>query len=67
MNFDIPLIPAAIVSTIAVFAIFNVNNPIDLTDSGIAKAKTLKRAERIAKGLPKRSTEGIQINVIQIN
>ena len=47
---DIPLIPAIIGTAVAVFAVFNIENPVDLTDRGRAEARAKRRAERIAKG-----------------
>ena len=47
---DIPLIPAVLLTTGAVFAVFNIDNKVDLTDSGRAAAKRQKRLEREAKG-----------------
>ena len=47
---DIPLIPTALVTVGITFAIFNLDNPVDLTDQGIAKAKLQRRKERIEKG-----------------
>lgn len=47
---DIPFIPAVLLTTGAVFAVFNIDNKVDLTDSGRAAAKRQKRLEREAKG-----------------
>ena len=47
---DIPLVPAIIGAAVAVFAVFNIENPVDLTDRGRAEARAKRRAERIAKG-----------------
>jgi hypothetical protein len=47
---DIPLIPTALVTVGITFAIFNLDNPVDLTDQGIAKAKLQRRKERVEKG-----------------
>ena len=49
-GFDIPLVPAIIGTAVAVFAIFNIENPVDLTDRGRADARAKRRAERIARG-----------------
>lgn len=55
---DIPLIPALIVTTAGIFAIFNLENPIDLTDQGLAKARAQRRAEKLARGELPKSKEG---------
>jgi len=34
---DIPMIPAIIGTTVLVFGIFNIDNPVDLTDQGVFK------------------------------
>lgn len=47
---DIPYIPALVVSTALVFAIFNIDTDIDLTDAGKAEARRKKRAERLVRG-----------------
>ena len=47
---DIPMVPAIIGTAVAVFAVFNIENPVDLTDRGRAEARAKRRAERIAKG-----------------
>lgn len=58
MAFDIPIIPAIIGVSVGVFAIFNIENPVDLTDSGRAKAKAKRRAERLARGETIKPKEG---------
>ena len=47
---DVPLIPAVLLSTGAVFAVFNIDNKVDLTDAGRAQSKKQRRLEREAKG-----------------
>jgi len=47
---DIPLIPSLLLSTAVVFGIFNIENPVDITDAGKAEARKKRRAERIARG-----------------
>ena len=47
---DFPLIPTILVATLGVFALFNINNDVDLTDAGRADARRKRRAERIARG-----------------
>jgi len=47
---DIPLIPAVLGSTALIFALFNIDNKVDLTDVGLAKAKQKRRQERISRG-----------------
>jgi hypothetical protein len=47
---DVPLIPTLILSTAGIFAIFNIDNKIDITDKGLAEARRKKRNERIARG-----------------
>ena len=55
---DIPLVPTLIATTAVVFAIFNIDNPVDLTDQGRAKARAKARAEKLARGdLPAKSNE----------
>ena len=44
------LIPAFIFSTGLIFAIFNIENKIDITDKGLAESRRKKRNERLAKG-----------------
>jgi len=50
LHMDIPLIPTALVTVGITFAIFNLDNPIDLTDQGLAKARLQRRKEKIEKG-----------------
>jgi hypothetical protein len=54
--YDFPLIPAIGLSALGIFAIFNIENKVDLTDEGIYKMKKAKRDARIARGdvLPKK-------------
>mmetsp|Transcript_14289 Transcript_14289/g.21327 ORF Transcript_14289/g.21327 Transcript_14289/m.21327 type:complete len:89 (-) Transcript_14289:461-727(-) len=59
MTMDIPYIPALIGTAAIVFAVFNIENPVDLTDSGRAKAKAKRRAERIARGEVLKPKEGL--------
>ena len=47
---EIPLIPTALVAVGLTFAIFNLENPTDLTDQGLAKARLQRRKEKIEKG-----------------
>lgn len=58
---DIPLIPTLICTTAGIFAIFNLENPIDLTDQGLAKARAQRRAEKLAKGELPKSKEGVSV------
>ena len=58
MTMDILYIPALIGTAAVVFGIFNIENPVDLTDSGRAKAKSKRRAERIARGEVFKPKEG---------
>lgn len=50
MGLDIPLIPAIAISTAAIFAVFSIDNKMDLTDEGVYKAKKMKRDARLAEG-----------------
>lgn len=50
LHMDIPLIPTALVTVGITFAIFNLDNPIDLTDQGLAKARLQRRKEKIENG-----------------
>ena len=59
MAVDIPYIPALIGTAGLVFAIFNIENPVDLTDAGKAKAKAKRRAEKLARGESIQPKEGI--------
>jgi len=47
---DIPLIPTALVTIGITFAIFNLDNPVDLTDQGLAKARLQRRKEKLERG-----------------
>jgi hypothetical protein len=58
---DIPLIPALICTTAGIFAIFNLENPLDLTDQGLAKSRAQRRAEKLARGELPKSKEGESI------
>jgi hypothetical protein len=50
MGLDIPLIPAVALSSLAIFAVFNIDNKIDLTDEGVYKAKKARREAMRAEG-----------------
>lgn len=63
MAFDIPLIPAIIGAGVVVFGIFNIENPVDITDAGRAKARAQRRAERLARGELPKSKEGNFLNL----
>ena len=59
MSFDVPLIPAIVLSSAAVFAVFNIENKVDLTDEGRWKARKARRDAKIASGqTPPRKKEG---------
>ena len=58
MAIDIPYIPALIGTAGLVFAVFNIENPVDLTDAGKAKAKAKRRAEKLARGESIQPKEG---------
>ena len=47
---DIPTIPALIGSVAIVFGVFNLDNQVDLTDTGRAKSRAQKKAEKLVKG-----------------
>ena len=47
---DFPLIPSVLLATLGIFALFNIDNDVDLTDAGRADARRKRRAERIARG-----------------
>ena len=58
MAIDIPYIPALIGTAGLVFAVFNIENPVDLTDAGRAKTKAKRRAEKLARGESIQPKEG---------
>jgi hypothetical protein len=64
---DFPLIPVLIGTAGVVFAVFNIENPVDLTDQGRAKARSIKRSERLARGEAPKSTEGKESHHIKNN
>lgn len=47
---DIPLIPTMLVTVGVTFAIFNLENPVDITDQGLAKARLQRRKEKLERG-----------------
>jgi hypothetical protein len=57
--YDIPLIPAIVGAGALVFAVFNIENKVDLTDQGRADAARKRRAERLARGEAPKSEEGL--------
>ena len=44
------LAPALVLSTGLIFAVFNIENKVDITDKGLAEARKKRRMERLARG-----------------
>ncbi len=44
------LVPALVLSTGLIFAVFNIENKVDITDKGLAEARKKRRMERLARG-----------------
>lgn len=44
------LVPALVLSTGLIFAVFNIENKVDITDKGLAEARKRRRMERLARG-----------------
>ena len=57
MALEVPLIPAILLSSAAVFAVFNIENKADLTDEGRRRAKKARREAKIAAGQEVRKKE----------
>ena len=57
MSLEVPLIPAILLSSAAVFAVFNIENKVDLTDEGRWRAKKARREAKIAAGHEVRKKE----------
>mmetsp|Transcript_17862 Transcript_17862/g.17937 ORF Transcript_17862/g.17937 Transcript_17862/m.17937 type:complete len:131 (-) Transcript_17862:95-487(-) len=55
----IEFIPALLGTTAIVFAAFNIDNKVDLTDAGRAAARSKKRAEMRARGEVSKSTKNL--------
>ena len=57
MSLDVPLIPAILLSSAAIFAVFNIENKVDLTDEGRWRAKKARREAKIASGVEVKKKE----------